>query len=564
MAENFEIDLKSIMCTFEVECNERIAEIEQAILALESHPEHETLLERIFRNAHTIKGNAASLGIVSVAEFSHGIENLLQRLRAGTIPVNQQVVTLLLRSADALRELLPASIDGSDTMSAENAALLQYLARGSMGGGGAQSTPESERPTKALSSNVPPGRDETLITDRNGTIRVDIRKLDRMLNLAGEITIAQGRLRQALEMGWAGGERVRNETFEIREQLERLSLDLQDEIMKIRMVPVGPIFRQYIRVVRDVAVANRKEARLVMKGGDVELDLSVIEHLKDPLTHMIRNCLDHGIEFPETRLAQGKDPCGLITLNAFHDGGNIVIQLVDDGAGLNRDRILARAKEQGLVVEGSTPTDHEIFQFIFRPGFSTAAAITELSGRGVGMDVVKREIEAARGSVGLDSETGKGTRVTIRLPLTLAIIEGFGVGVGDDTYILPLHTVRECLPFCGEEQSVDKSRGLINLRGEPLSYIRLRSRFGTDAVQSGRESIVVVECDGLRAGLAVDALYGPRQTVIKPMGKPLIQSSCIAGSAILDNGRVALILDIAQVLREAAQSAGQTRFVAAP
>ncbi len=563
MVENIELDLNSIMRTFEVECDERITEMEQAILALESNPENEALLERIFRNAHTIKGNAASLGIVAVAEFSHAIENLLQRLRGGAASVNREVVTLLLRSADALREMLPSCIAGSQSMSAENTALVKYLAQGNMGEDQAQFKTEGESTVKSLLGDAALATDDAVITDRNGTIRVDIRKLDRMLNLAGEINIAQGRLRQALEMGLARGEKVRNEAFEIREQLERLSLDLQDEIMKVRMVPVGPIFRQQIRVVRDVAVANGKQARLVTEGEEVEIDLSVIEHLKDPLTHMIRNSIDHGIEAPETRLAQGKDPCGLLTLKAFHDGGNIVIQLIDDGAGLNRERILAIAREQRLVDKGEKPSDQEIFQFIFRPGFSTAPAVTNLSGRGVGMDVVKREIEAARGSIGLDSEAGKGTVVTIRLPLTLAIIEGFGVGVGDDTYILPLHTVRECLPFAGEGQSSNNSQGLINLRGEPLPYIRLSRRFDVDPAQSARESIVVVECDGIKAGLAVDALYGRRQTVIKPMGKPLFHTPCIAGSAILDNGRVALILDIPRLLREATRMSGQTGGVGA-
>jgi two-component system chemotaxis sensor kinase CheA len=387
---------------------------------------------------------------------------------------------------------------------------------------------------------------------RNGTIRVEIHKLDRMLNLAGEIAIAQGRLHQVL-----GGKKAGKDAFEAREHLERLSLDLQEEIMKVRMVPVGSVFRQYARVVRDVALAAGREARLALEGEEAEIDLSVVEHLKDPLTHMVRNAIDHGIESPEMRRAQGKDPCGLLTLKAFRDGGTIVVQLIDDGAGLNCERIIARAKERGLVANGDKLSEQEIFQFIFEPGFSTATTVTELSGRGVGMEVVRRDIEAVRGSVGLLSEAGRGTTFTIRLPLTLAIIEGFSVGVGDDTYIFPLHAVRECWPFVGQEQAGANGRGMINLRGEPLPYVRLRHRFGIEASRPGRESVVVVASQGVKAGIVVDTLYGPRQTVIKPLDKQFFRSSSITGSAILDNGRVALILDIPSVLRDVIQSSSQ-------
>jgi two-component system chemotaxis sensor kinase CheA len=373
-----------------------------------------------------------------------------------------------------------------------------------------------------------------------------------MLNLAGEIAIAQGRLHRAL-----GGEKAGKDAFEAREHLERLSLDLQEEIMKVRMVPVGSVFRQYARVVRDVALAAGREARLALEGEEAEIDLSVVEHLKDPLTHMVRNAIDHGIESPETRRARGKDPCGLLTLKAFRDGGTIVVQLIDDGAGLNCERIIARAKERGLVANGDKLSEQEIFQFIFEPGFSTATTVTELSGRGVGMEVVRRDIEAVRGSVGLLSEAGRGTTFTIRLPLTLAIIEGFSVGVGDDTYIFPLHAVRECWPFVGQEQAGANGRGMINLRGEPLPYVRLRHRFGIEASRPGRESVVVVASQGVKAGIVVDTLYGPRQTVIKPLDKQFFRSSSITGSAILDNGRVALILDIPSVLRDVIQSSSQ-------
>lgn len=540
MALDIDIDLESILRTFAAECEERIAEMEEAMVALESHPENRELLNTIFRGAHTIKGNAASLGMATVAEFTHALESLLQRLRAGAIPVSRKAVTLLLQSVDALREMLPGAMAGEEQRKSDHATLLVRLVEGGIG--------IEQHPPTAEAGNI----EEPAGGARNGTIRVEIHKLDRMLNLAGEIAIAQGRLHQVL-----GGKKAGKDAFEAREHLERLSLDLQEEIMKVRMVPVGSVFRQYARVVRDVALAAGREARLALEGEEAEIDLSVVEHLKDPLTHMVRNAIDHGIESPEMRRAQGKDPCGLLTLKAFRDGGTIVVQLIDDGAGLNCERIIARAKERGLVANGDKLSEQEIFQFIFEPGFSTATTVTELSGRGVGMEVVRRDIEAVRGSVGLLSEAGRGTTFTIRLPLTLAIIEGFSVGVGDDTYIFPLHAVRECWPFVGQEQAGANGRGMINLRGEPLPYVRLRHRFGIEASRPGRESVVVVASQGVKAGIVVDTLYGPRQTVIKPLDKQFFRSSSITGSAILDNGRVALILDIPSVLRDVIQSSSQ-------
>jgi len=321
--------------------------------------------------------------------------------------------------------------------------------------------------------------------------------------------------------------------------------------MKVRMVPVGPIFRQYLRIVRDVAQANGKAARLVLAGEDVEVDLSMVEHLKDPLTHMIRNAVDHGIEAPESRRAAGKDPSGVITIKARHDGANIVIEISDDGAGLNRQRIAERVRAIGAASDPDSLSDQELFKFVFEPGFSTAEKITDLSGRGVGMDVVKRNIEALRGAVAIDSRQGHGTTITIRLPLTLAIIEGFGVGVGDDTYILPLHSVRECLTLPPEEQRNRDGCGVINLRGLPVPYLRLRDWYALPGERPARESVVIVEENGLQAGLAVDRLYGAHQTVIKPLGAQFKDIPGIAGSAILGSGRVALIIDVGSLMRDA-------------
>jgi len=271
---------------------------------------------------------------------------------------------------------------------------------------------------------------------------------------------------------------------------------------------------------------------------------------------MIRNALDHGIEPADTRKARGKDPCGTILLKAFHEGANIVMQVSDDGAGLNRNKIIERAKIIRTVAEPEKLADPELYRMIFEPGFSTADAVTDLSGRGVGMDVVRRNIEALRGSVGVDSERGKGTTITLRLPLTLAIIEGFGVGIGEDTYVLPLHAVSECIEMPVGERSHDRPQGVINLRGEPLPYVRLRSWFELTSPRPNRENIVVVELDGAKAGLVVDSLQGARQTVIKSLGDQFRDLPGISGSAIMGNGRVALILDVSTLMREVIRSQG--------
>jgi two-component system, chemotaxis family, sensor kinase CheA len=318
--------------------------------------------------------------------------------------------------------------------------------------------------------------------------------------------------------------------------------------MKVRMVPVGPTFRQFVRLVRDTAVVHGKQAQLVIEEEGVEVDTTVIENLKDPLTHMIRNAVDHGIETPSVRRAAGKAVCGRVTLSARHEAGSIVIEVTDDGAGLDRERIVARAAAAGLVSDGDRLSDADVHRLIFEPGFSTAEKVTETSGRGVGMDVVRRNVESLRGAVTIESPRGQGTTVRVRLPLTLAIIEGFAVGVSDETFILPLESVLECLELPPDDRRAGEDSGVINLRGEPLPFIRLRSYFRLDGADPEHEYVAVIQHGAVRAGLAVESLLGEAQTVIKPLARPLDTVKGLSGCAILGNGRVALILDIPVVL----------------
>jgi two-component system chemotaxis sensor kinase CheA len=303
--------------------------------------------------------------------------------------------------------------------------------------------------------------------------------------------------------------------------------------------------------VRDLALDHEKLARLEIEGADAELDVTVIEQLRDPLSHMIRNAVAHGIEPPDERAARGKDPCGRITLRARHEGASILVQVEDDGAGLDRDRIRTRARTLGLAAESEQLSDAEATELVFSPGFSTAEGATLAAGRGVGMDVVRRNIEALHGSVSVASEPGQGTTISLRLPLTLAIIEGFAVGVGEDTYVLPLSGVIECFDLPRQETRRAGAARLINLRGKSLPYVPLRAVLGGGEAAEQRQKIVVIRHAGEDAGIAVDRLYGERQVVIKPLSRLFRDLPGIAGATILGDGRVALILDVPALLERA-------------
>ncbi|UZD97770.1 chemotaxis protein CheA [Pseudomonas corrugata] len=369
-------------------------------------------------------------------------------------------------------------------------------------------------------------------------IRVDAAKLDQLINLIGELIIAGAGTNLAARNAGA------SELMEATAVLARLVEEVRDSALTLRMVQIGSTFNRFQRVVRDVAKELGKDILLEISGGETELDKTVVERIGDPLTHLVRNAMDHGIEPADVREARGKPAQGRLRLNAFHDAGSIVIEVADDGGGLNKDRILRKAIERGLVSEGQNLAEQDIFNLIFEPGFSTAEQVSNLSGRGVGMDVVKRNITALRGSVELGSVEGQGTTLRIRLPLTLAIIDGFLVGVGSSTYVIPQDMVVECIELPSTE-----GRDYLNLRGEVLPFIRLRELFDAEGSPSRRENVVVVKFAGQRAGLVVDHLLGEFQTVIKPLGKVFGQIGGVGGFTILGNGEVALILDVAGLLR---------------
>ncbi|MBK7766959.1 MAG: chemotaxis protein CheA [Sulfuritalea sp.] len=378
-------------------------------------------------------------------------------------------------------------------------------------------------------------------------IRVHADKLDQLIDLVGELVIAGA---SANLLARKSGEGTLIEATSV---LTRLVESIRDSALQLRMVQIGETFNRFHRVARDVSKELGKDIELVINGAETELDKSVVEKIGDPLMHLVRNAMDHGIESAAARAAAGKPAKGRVELNAFHDSGSIVIEVVDDGGGLNKDRIEAKAREKGLLQPGETLSDQEVINLIFEPGFSTVEKVTNLSGRGVGMDVVRKNITALRGSVAVTTELGAGSRFTIRLPLTLAIIDGFLTGVGKASYVIPLDMVVECI----ELGNAGTDRDYLNLRGEVLPFVRLRELFEANGQKPARENVVVVQYAGQKAGIVVDQLLGEFQTVIKPLGTLFRNMRGIGGSTILGSGEVALILDVQALVSRCARGEEQ-------
>ncbi|WP_342309503.1 chemotaxis protein CheA [Pseudomonas fluorescens] len=444
-----------------------------------------------------------------------------------------------------------------DALPEDNAALLELLVRcGTLtepqavlvAQEGEHAAAETrDEPDATQDSNAPVIKaGKSAASHESNLIRVDAGKLDQLINLVGELIIAGAGANLVAVRSGIG------EMIEATSLLSRLVEEVRDSALTLRMVQIGATFTRFQRVVRDVSKELGKDIVLHIGGGETELDKTVVERIGDPLTHLVRNAMDHGIEPASTRLQRGKPAQGTVRLNAYHESGSIVIEVSDDGGGLAKDKILAKARERGLVGEGQQPADKDILNLIFEPGFSTADQVSNLSGRGVGMDVVKRNITALRGSVSLESEEGQGTTVRIRLPLTLAIIDGFLIGVGKASYVIPLNMVEECIELAPEQSA---GTGYLDLRGDVLPILRLRDMFDVQEPGGNRENVVVVQYAGLRAGLVVDRLQGEFQTVIKPLGKVFGEAHGLGGFTILGSGAVALILDIPNLLGLVAKDA---------
>lgn len=382
------------------------------------------------------------------------------------------------------------------------------------------------------------------------TVRVDADKLDSLVNLVGEMVIA------GAGTSLLAHSRGDDELIESISVISRLVEEIRDSALRLRMVQIGETFSRFQRVVRDVSRELGKDINLVISGGETELDKTVVEKIGDPLMHLVRNAMDHGIEPAEVRLARGKDAHGTLYLNAYHDSGSIVIEVADNGGGLNKEVILEKAVAKGLVHPDQKLQDNDIYRLVFEAGFSTAQQISNLSGRGVGMDVVKKNIESLRGTVDIESRPQEGTKVIIRLPLTLAIIDGFLINIADAAYVIPLDMVFECIEVSEAELQQTKHQNYINLRGEVLPLLRLREYFQISDQPGKRENIVVVQSGGVKTGIVVDELLGEFQTVIKPLGKLFERLKGISGATILGSGEVAVILDVPGLVQQVAEREG--------
>jgi len=378
------------------------------------------------------------------------------------------------------------------------------------------------------------------------SIRVNTENLNGHVNLIGELINASASVvLRATQMG-------DSKLDELTAIMDRLVEEVRDSALHLRMVQVGPTFNKFKRMVRDLSESLNKKIDIVFEGMETEVDKTIIEKISDPLMHLVRNSIDHGIEPPEVRLQQGKSECGTLYLNAKHDSGFIIIEISDDGAGLNRDHILNSAIKKGLADNNQKLTDQNIYDFIFKPGFSTTDVVTDISGRGVGMDVVKQNITDLSGTIALENNPGKGLRFQIRLPLTLAIIDGFRVSVDDNSYIIPLNLIHECLEMDEVKNGIDEGRDRMNLRGEILPFVRLRKLFSVSSEPPIRESVVVVNNGGSKIGVIVDHLLGEFLTVLKPLGVLFNRLHYVSGSAILNSGEVALVLNVPGLVQQVA------------
>lgn len=384
-------------------------------------------------------------------------------------------------------------------------------------------------------------------------VRVPAERLDELMDRVGELVIAQSRLSQLASS--SSDIALRS----VSEEIERLSGELRDTMMVLRMVPVGTLFSRFRRLVHDLARETGKVIELVTEGETTEVDKTVIERLADPLVHLVRNSIDHGLELPAERLGAGKTEAGTVTLSAHQSGGEVIISIKDDGRGINRERVRAKAESSGLIAPGQPLSDQELLQLIFAPGFSTAATITNLSGRGVGMDVVKKTVEALRGAIEIVSLPGQGSEVSLRIPLTLAIIDGLLVRVGSGRYVIPLSAVEECLELSLEEDLRSRGRSFISLRDSLVPFLRLRDLFRTGTKPDVHQKVVVISTGTERVGLVVDQIIGDHQTVIKSMSKLHNDVATFSGATILGDGSVALILDVGHLVAAGQQQEAQLR-----
>ncbi|VTT97878.1 signal transduction histidine kinase : CheA signal transduction histidine kinase OS=Desulfohalobium retbaense (strain DSM 5692) GN=Dret_0656 PE=4 SV=1: Hpt: Hpt: H-kinase_dim: HATPase_c: CheW [Gemmataceae bacterium] len=587
LAENAEM-----IAEFCTEADDHLLAADRHLLELDADPANKKAVDAIYRGYHTIKGVSSMLGLRAVQGLAHEAENLLNMARDGKVVLRGRPLDLAFAATDGLKRQLGFVRDWlqhrglmeADPLLGQLVSDLRVVAAGADGpaahaAGPRGAAPDQPRPAEpapraaAAPASVPapveraargavvaPSPLDPPPPRRSGapekeTVRVDRDRLDKLVNVIGELVVAQAMAEEEM------AEVARRVGVELRamSELSKISRSLQELGLSLRMVPLQGIFQKMNRLVRDLSRKMDKPVEFEMNGEDTELDKTVVDQLGDPLMHMVRNAVDHGLESPAERVAAGKPATGRVSLRAYHQGGNIYIELADDGKGLDRDRILRKAVEKGIVPEGQKLSDGDTYDLIFEPGFSTAKAVTDVSGRGVGMDVVRRNVESLHGGIVIRTELGRGTTFTIRLPLTLAIMDGLMVGLGDDVYLLPLLSVIESFRPRRAELYTLAGRGeVVTARGEAIPLLRLHALLGrpvrvTDPCQG---LVVLVEDQGKKYALLVDELLGQMQVVVKSLDTNFRRVEGLTGATILGDGRVAMILDVHGLTKLHGQSGG--------
>jgi len=560
---------------FLIESQEGLDRMERCLTELEEHPEGHELLAEIFRTVHTIKGTTGFLGFSRLESLAHAGENLLGLLRDGKLLANAGIISGLLSLLDILREILGQIESSGQEGESDDAAMIQRLhalqqndavTPDPSGGGPPQSPPKKRRARKpkaiaplaeaqmakpqegiraieVYQSEPLVAQPRAMVNAAESTLRVDVGLLNRMMNLVGELVLTRNQILQTVSA--AAGLAV------LSRRLDMVTADLREAVMKARMQPVSHVFSKFPRMVRDLAQQLSKRVRLVMEGQETELDKSLLEAIKDPLTHSVRNAVDHGIELPHAREAAGKDAEGILKLRAYQEGSHVVIEVCDDGGGLKVERIRDKAIERKLITRERTAqlSERELMQLIFLPGFSTAEAITNVSGRGVGMDVVRTNVEKIGGRVEIDSRPGKGTTLRLRIPLTLAIVPALIVHSNGQSFAVPQGALSELVHLSPEQVAAQVERiegaALYRLRGKllPLVFLDALLKQYEQMEKPSGAYIAVLNAEGRRYGLVVDGLADPEEIVVKPLSSVLKRIGLFSGATVLGNGEMALILD---------------------
>jgi len=541
---------------FICDAREQLENIEQGTLALENGATDQNVIHSLFRAFHSFKGNAGFLDFTAISQLAHALESLLDGARENRLQINSVIIEIILKSRDTLQQFvdeIEAQITGKKPRQIVHlpTAALKAATRFMLNGEASPDASAHEIPEQAEEEEIP----DIVADDHaskatskylNGTalhaVKVSTFKLDVLVDLAGELLIAQSLIIQSVTSPNAN-RHVINRNLD---QLNRISKELQRTAMSMRMVPIRATFQKMHRLVRTIAADQKKQVQLVLEGEETEVDRTIVEKIADPLTHMVRNAIDHAIELPDRRAAAGKHPTGTIHLRAYHKSGTIVIELKDDGLGINRAKIREKAIQSGLLKPDATPDDRELLSLILHPGFSTAEVVTAISGRGVGMDVAQKNISQLRGKIDIASAPGQGTTFTIRLPLTLATIDGLIIRVGGQRYILPANSVRESFhPKTCAITALPGGLEVAEIRNELIPLLRLREHFQVKETGDyiGRGIMVVIESDGKKRCLLADELVGKQEVVIKNLGEVFKTDPMVSGGAILGDGCVGLILD---------------------